>query len=171
MLFRSDETVLIAFATTSMDHTLESYRLGALKYIEKPIKEDAITQILDIAQMNKARTPKLHIKNHAINFEHILYIEQKIHTLFFYLINGDVIMVKEKLSNIEHLFRKESFLHCHKSYLVNLSYVNGIDTHLMVFNMKYNRNVHIRRGSLSQAKAEFEKHLFSMARRNGGTHE
>ena len=170
-----DENVLIAFATTSMDHTLESYRLGAIKYIEKPIKKDSVNELLDMAQMKMDRVPKLLIKNpykdFAIAFENILYVEQKAHNLLFHLINGDVMQFNEKLSNIENLFVEHPFLHCHKSYLVNLSYVKGIDTKLRVFNMKYNKNVYIRRGSLGQAKKEFEKHLFKMARKNGGGHE
>ena len=31
-----DETIPIAFTTTSTEHTLESYRLSVLKYLEKP---------------------------------------------------------------------------------------------------------------------------------------
>ena len=170
-----DETVLIAFATTSTEHTLASYRLGALKYIEKPMKKTAVSQLLDIAQMKKERVPKVQIKNgmkeFSMAFERILYVEQKAHLLLFHLINGEVVEIKEKLSNVEHLFEKQPFLHCHKSYLVNLSYVNGLDAKLMVFNMKYNKNVYIRRGSLPKAKAEFEKYLFTMARRNGGNYE
>ena len=170
-----DENVLIAFATTSMDHTLESYRLGALKYIEKPINKGSVNQLLDMAQLQMDRVPKLLIKNpvkdFAIAFENILYVEQNAHNLLFHLINGEVMQFHEKLSNIKNLFVEQPFLHCHKSYLVNLSYVKGIDTKLMVFNMKYNKNVHIRRSSLGEAKKEFEKHLFRMARKNGGGHE
>ena len=34
-----DETIPIAFTTTSTEHTLESYRLSVLKYLEKPVRQ------------------------------------------------------------------------------------------------------------------------------------
>ena len=38
-----DETIPIAFTTTSTEHTLESYRLSVLKYLEKPVRQKTST--------------------------------------------------------------------------------------------------------------------------------
>lgn len=34
---KKDDSLVVAFTTTSTDHTLEGYRLNAFKYIEKPV--------------------------------------------------------------------------------------------------------------------------------------
>ncbi|MEG1269653.1 MAG: response regulator, partial [Oscillospiraceae bacterium] len=52
-----DGAVPIAFVTTSTDHTLKSYRLEALKYIEKPVKKKAVQELLSLAQLKKENTP------------------------------------------------------------------------------------------------------------------
>ena len=44
-----DPNVLVAFTTTSLDFTLESYRLDAIKYIEKPVSKKAVTDLLELA--------------------------------------------------------------------------------------------------------------------------
>lgn len=166
-----DEQVPIAFVTASTDHTLESYRLEALKYIEKPVKEKAVRELLQLAQMKKENKPRLNIKvggkDVSVSFERILYAEQKAHTLHLFLTGGEVLQVNEKLDNVEKQFTGQTFFRCHKSFLVNLSCVKTLDTELMVFIMKEGRNVHIRRESMGKAKKSFETYLFERTRRMG----
>lgn len=166
-----DEHVPIAFVTTSTDHTLESYRLEALKYIEKPVKEKAVRELLKLAQMKKEIFPHLNLKvggkEISVSFERILYVEQKAHTLYLFLTGGEVLLANEKLDNVEKLFAEQPFFRCHKSYLVNLSCVKALDTELMVFAMKEGKNVHIRRESMGKAKKVFQTYLFGQARRMG----
>lgn len=163
-----DENVPIAFTTTSTDHTLESYRLNALKYIEKPVKEKSVYELLELAQLRKKNAPHLTLKIRgkevAIQFEKIVHIEQKSHSIFLLLTGGEVIKVNDRLENIESQFENLSFFRCHKSFLVNLSYVKNIDRDLMVFVMKEGKNVHIRRESMVIARKAFETYLFKMSR-------
>lgn len=163
-----DENVPIAFTTTSTDHTLESYRLNALKYIEKPVKEGAVHDLLELAQLKKKNVPHLIVKikgkDTSIPFERILYAEQKSHTLYLFLTGNEVIKANEKLDNVEAQFEGHSFFRCHKSYLVNFSYVKNLDKELMVFKMKEGKNVHIRRESMTIVRKAFETYLFKMSK-------
>lgn len=168
---RIDEAVPIAFVTTSTDHTLESYRLEALKYIEKPVKEKAVRELLQLAQMKKENTPRLLLKiggkDCSAAFDRILYLEQRAHTLFVFLISGEVLQANERLELVEPQFASQPFFRCHKSYLVNLAHVKALDTELMVFSMKEGGNVHIRRESMGKSRKAFEAYLFDRARRMG----
>lgn len=163
-----DENVSIAFTTTSTDHTLESYRLDAIKYIEKPVKEKSILKLLELVLLKKENTPELVLKikgqTSCIPFERILYIEQKSHTLHLFLTGDELFKANEKIDSIIKQFEGQSFLRCHKSYLVNFFYVKNLDKELMVFAMKNGKNVHIRRESMSKARKAFEAYLFKMAR-------
>ncbi|MGL5257687.1 MAG: LytR/AlgR family response regulator transcription factor [Proteocatella sp.] len=165
---RVDDSIPVAFTTTSTDHTLESYRLNALKYIEKPIKERAVYELLELAQLRKKNAPHLTLKIRgkevAVQFEKIVHIEQKSHNIFLLLTGGEIIKANEKLEHIEAQFEDLHFFRCHKSFLVNLSYVKNIDRELMVFIMKEGKNVHIRRESMVIARKAFETYLFKMSR-------
>ena len=49
----ADEDVPVAFTTTSTDHTLESYRLSALKYLEKPVRQKDLNDLLRMVKLLK----------------------------------------------------------------------------------------------------------------------
>ena len=165
-----DEDIPVAFVTTSTDFTLESYRLSALKYIEKPYTEKAVHDILQLACMEKENAPSITInkkgKETKIYLSSILYVEIKARKLHIYLKNGEVIEVYDKLKAIEEQVDSTLFFSPHKSYLVNLLYVQYIDVELKAFSMKNGDLVPIRRESMGKAKKAFEDYLFNKTRRS-----
>lgn len=168
---KTDDMLTVAFITTSADHTLESYRLKAIGYIEKPAQKKAVLELVQFAQLKKENTPRLLLKkdgkNLSLPFERILYVEQKDRTLHLYLTGCDVLQVNGKLSDMESQFGGQPFFRCHKSYLVNLSYVVALDKSMMVFVMKEGNLVYIRRESFGKAKRAYEAYLFAAARSVG----
>lgn len=163
-----DTEVLVAFTTTSLDYTLESYRLNAIKYIEKPVKNKDIFELLDFAQLKAQNKPCLTVKKNnesiSIPYSNIIYIEQQGRTLLIHIIGNNIIEINDKIDKLESQFDNNIFLRCHKSYLVNLNYIKSIDKELSVFVMTEGGNVHIRRESMSQAKKAYEDHLFNKSR-------
>lgn len=168
-LRKIDEQVMVAFTTSSLDHTLESYRLEALKYIEKPVKEKAVQELLDLARIRKENKPRLTLKkagqNITVPLELIMYAEQNSHALFLFLSTGEVINILERLDHIEEQFSGDAFFRCHKSFLVNFAFVEKLDIELRIFRMKEGNTVHIRRESMAKAKKSFENYLFNHSRR------
>lgn len=165
---KTDDLLVVAFITTGTDHTLESYRLNAVKYIEKPVKEKAVRELLQFAQLKKENTPRLLLKvggkEVSLPFGRIVYAEQKDHALLLHLTGGEFWQANGKLDNIEPQFAGQPFFRCHKSYLVNLSHVAELDKWLMVFVMNEGNQVHIRRESMGRAKKAYEAYLFAAAR-------
>lgn len=163
-----DDTLIIAFITTSTDYALESYRLNALQYIEKPVKKRDLLGLLEFAQLKKENTPRLVLRKDGKElsqpFERILYVEQRNKTMHIYLTGGEVLEVNGKLDKIEPQFEGQPFFRCHKSYLVNLSYVAEQDKWMMLFVMKEGNPVYIRRESFGKAKKAYEAYLFAEAR-------
>ena len=52
-----DEAIPIAFTTTSTEHTLESYRLSVLKYLEKPVKQKDLDDLLHLGEAAAGQRP------------------------------------------------------------------------------------------------------------------
>ncbi|MDD2958474.1 MAG: LytTR family DNA-binding domain-containing protein [Lachnospiraceae bacterium] len=164
----TDEEIPVAFITTSTDHALESYRLSALKYIEKPFKQKDIEDILKLVLLKKNNVPSLMIQKNGkaekIPFSQILYLEQQTHRLNIYLKNGEMVLIYEKLSALFSQLAEQDFFNSHKSFSVNLSFVRFIDTELKCFVMQNGRNVPIRRESMGKAKKALENFLFHKTR-------
>lgn len=163
-----DHEVAVAFTTTSTDHTLESYRLNVLKYIEKPVVKDAVVDLLKLVQAKKQSVPHATLLINGecvcVPFHQILYLEQKGHTIQVFLQGGNVLRTHAKLDQVQLPFAEQSFFRCHKSYLVNLAYVKSIDSDYSVFKMKEGANVYIRREGMKKAREAWENWLFHRAR-------
>ncbi len=165
---RLDTQVSVAFVTSSLDYALESYRLEALKYIEKPAQQKAVDEILRLAMLKKQDVPSLLLQSgttsHTIAFSRILYLEQKGRSLLVHLVGGEVVSINKKLTDIEAVLPADRFLRCHKSFIVNLGQVQSLDKELLVFQMREGDNVYIRRESFWQVKKVFETYLFTRIR-------
>ena len=66
---------------------------------------------------------------------------------------------------LEPLLAAYPFFRCHKSYLVNLAFIQGIDRERMVFQMREGGSAYIRRETFYRARSAWENWLFSAARR------
>ena len=158
----------MAFITTSTEHTLESYRLSAFKYIEKPVKQKDIDEILQLADIKKENIPSLIVhknsKTEKIPFKDILYMEQQARKVFIYLNDKSIIEVYEKLSAFKSQLEGQPFFCSHKSFYVNLNFVRYIDTDLKCFVMENYKNVPILRQLMNKAKHVYEDFLFAKTR-------
>lgn len=165
----TDENVVIAFTTTSLYHTLESYRLGVLKYIEKPVTQKAVRETMELALLKRKTRAFITLiirgENEEIPLDSILHFEQQDHVL---LVNTSdrVLQTSQsiKMASIETQLPSPPFLRCHHSYIVNLRYVKSMDKELRTFTMKNGNKAHIRREDLKKAKDAYETYLFATTR-------
>lgn len=159
-----DSQTPVAFITSSMAFTRESYRLDAVKYIEKPATAKQIADLLQIAQLNQQTLDSLALRINnepvTIPLRHILHLEQQAHALVVHLLDGEVVTANKKLQEVEGQLLDKGFLRCHKSYVVNLAYVRRINKELSTFEMAEGEPVYIRRRSFAQMQKAFEAHLF-----------
>lgn len=164
-----DKDIPVAFVTTSKDHALESYRLSALKYIEKPYDKESIEDILHLSLLKKNDVPSLLVQRKGITerlpFANILYMEQQMHKVLIYLRDGDVFEVYGKLSELISPLPVGLFFSPHKSFAVNLSFVRFIDMEIRCFVMENNKNVPIKRELLRDAKKALCDYLYERTRR------
>ncbi len=148
----SDTNVLIAFTTSSCEHALDSYRLGAIKYIEKPVIFENIKEVLELSIAKKKNLPTLRFKIKGggyadIHTDMIMYFEQKQHMIEIHLTDHILSTSQSvKMAEIEKSLSFPPFIRCHRSFIVNLNYVNKFDKKLNSFIMKNGDRVDMRRG-------------------------
>lgn len=167
-----DEDVPVAFTTTSLDFTLDGYRMNVAKYMEKPVSQKAVDEMLALAQRKKAERERdviLFGRRNPLRVPvlRLRYVEQQEHYLIFHLTGGGAMKRKGKLDDLAPLLAGHPFFRCHKSYLVNLSFVLGIDREQLVFQMREGGSVYIRRETFYKARSAWENWLFSATRRRG----
>lgn len=155
-----DDTVRIIFLTSSPEFAVQSYSVGAYFYQLKPIWEENFFKLMDsvIGECEKAqpRDLVLRCKNgiRKINLENLEYCEIIGHTLFFHMENGDVMESIGSLDNLHsQLAQYENFLRPHRSYLVNMEYVNHIS--YKAITMDSQAKIPIPHGKCSEIKKNY----------------
>ncbi len=126
-----DPEVVIIFITNMAQYAIRGYAVDALDYVLKPVSYFAFSQRLNraIGRMNKRTRQYMTIAirggSQKIPVEDIYFIESQGHTLIFYTkqgqhnSSGTMKEMEEKLAGL-------NFCRCNKGYLVNLTYVDGV---------------------------------------------
>jgi DNA-binding LytR/AlgR family response regulator len=124
----TDDRVAIVFVTALTDYVFSGYKVHALDYLIKPVKQNDLAAIL--AQVHGTaedlRKNALFIKTSTdrmrIPFEEIFYAESHLHYIDIHTANG-VQRIREGISNIEKLLPADKFARVHRSFIVNLTHV------------------------------------------------
>lgn len=129
--------IFIVFVTAYFDYTLEGYKVDAIRYLIKDSNhnnfQNTVNECMNsiIGKMNYVIVKKKFgfregIKE--ISLERIIYIESKLHKLFFHVMEEElkVYTLYETLDEVEKKLEGNTFIRIHQSYLVNLKYIKNI---------------------------------------------
>lgn len=164
-----DRHVVLAFTTTSPDHALESYRLGALKYLEKPVSPQGVRETLELVLMKQKARAKITLliggRQTGIPLDTILYFEQQNHVVEVHT-TGGVLQTSQtvRMDGIEAALPSPPFVRSHHSFIVNLRYVQSVDSDFSDFIMSSGKRARIRRGCLKKMKEARESYLYALTR-------
>ena len=130
---RYDTAVQIIFVTSSSEFAVQSYVVGAYYYQLKPIWKDSFFRLTDavLAECRKRTQHSLILRCKSgvtrITLDSLEYCEVQGRTLVFHLLDGTVI---ESSGSMDALARQladyPGFLRPHRSYLVNMEYIQNI---------------------------------------------
>lgn len=131
----------IIFLTSSSEYAIDSYSVGAYYYLLKPIKKETLVSLLKKISFEFFNDIEkyLFIKNTTtlskIALSQLEYVEVINRTLFFHLINGEIL--KSTFLTISELEKEllinKQFAKPHRSYIINMDHIrnlssNGITT-------------------------------------------
>lgn len=163
-----DESIPIAFTTTSTEHTLESYRLSVLKYLEKPVRQKDLDDLLHLVKLQRDSAPRLTIRQNGaeqrLPLSELLCLEQKAHHVMISKKDGSVLRIYGKLSDLLPQLEGQPFFCPHKSYCVNLAFVRGINEEYQSYEMADGKMVPISRSNRAGARRAWEDYLFARTR-------
>lgn len=161
VLREADENCGVVFITSSPDHMPEAFDVGAEQYLKKPVQKDKLEKVLKKRLSLVARTQKTCPVNEKgkrtdVPLDHIYYVEVHNHNCLVHTTNGMIDTGSTMtIENFEPFLTPPRFMRCHKSYIVNLSYVQGVGRD---FVMKNGQTVYIRRGDLAKCR-QYEREL------------
>lgn len=131
----------IIFTTSLIEYIQEGYEVRAYRYLLKPIKYDDFKKhiLCCIDEVLNKRDKFILVENknetYKINIEDITYIEiqrkdMTIHT------ENKIYETKMTMDKIEKELKNHNFYRCHKSFLVNINYVENIKQYVAILDNK-----------------------------------
>lgn len=156
-----DKTAPILFFTSSPEFALESYSVKAMNYVLKPIsKEKLFFTFDDILERIKAEKDddviivKSNVGIHKILISNMVFAEVIGRNVLYHLLSGKVIECAENFSTVcDNLLKYGHFIKTHRSYIVNMQYVDTIENHQVTLQTRSTVPV-------AQAKAREIKELY-----------
>ena len=164
-----DNNVKIIFLTSSNEFAVESYTVGAYFYQMKPIVKDSFYKLMDsvVEQCKKEASHSLILrcKNGItrLDLNELEYCEVIGRTLLFCMKDGSVL---ERIGSMDkiwgQLMQYENFLRPHRSYFVNMEYIQTIST--KTIRMKNGAEIPIPHGRYTELKTKYLDYAFSRKR-------
>ena len=126
------KSAFIVFVTAYIDYAIEGYRVKAIRYIIKDMLDSMLAECMDTIMY------ELRIKNQKVKYpfidgtceiysHDIAYIESDKHKVIFHMVrNQDNYELYDKLDCIEKGLEQYGFLRIHKSFLVNMVYIEEL---------------------------------------------
>lgn len=115
----------VVFVTVSAEYALEGYDAHPLHYLLKPIGREALAAALSLAQESaRPQTAQFRCGRRTVSLplDDIRYMESRDHGVVVFL-GEQTRPFPQSLTEAERSLPVEMFARCHKSYLVNLSWV------------------------------------------------
>lgn len=127
---KDDDVIDIIFITAIFDYIQVGYDVGAINYLIKPIDEKKLHQCLDriVKKIPKEEKTILVDSDEGIIRivqDDIRYIESFEHNVEINTIDGKY-TIRKNISAIESELDENSFVRCHRSYIVGLEHIKRI---------------------------------------------
>lgn len=161
-----DNNVKIIFLTSSSEFAVQSYAVGAYFYQLKPIWAESFFRLMDsaISECRKEKQNSLILRCKTgiarIELDKLEYCEVLGRTVLFHMEDGKVLERVGSLDELwSHLEPYDSFLRPHRSFLVNMEYIQTMS--YKAITMSSLAEIPIPRGKYSEFKDKYLEYAFS----------
>ncbi len=158
---------ILVFVSSSREYVFEAYDVEAFQYLLKPVDDRKLKSVLQKAVLKTESRSQEFIIVSRERQKQKLFLDD----IYYFEIKGRVVNVHgaegtftyyEQMGELENKLRDKGFFRCHKSYLINLKYVD-----------RYNRQeVILENGEkiviAKRRYDEFVQKVLKVMRENGG---
>ncbi len=155
-----DKNAPILFFTSSTEYALESYSVKAINYVLKPISKEKLfftfDEVLDRIKMveEDALIVKSNEGIQKILISNLVFAEVIGRNVLYHLLSGKVIECTESFTAVcNNLLKYDHFIKTHRSYIVNMQYVNTIENHQLT--LQTLSSIPIAQGKAREVKQQY----------------
>lgn len=160
-----DSLVKIIFLTSTTEFAVESYSVKAYQYLLKPIHREDLFLILKslekdsetAQQHNFVFKSKMGITK--ISLSKLEYCEVINRKIILHLNNGEECECSFRMNELEEKLKEfNKFLKPHRSFLINMDYIQTLNIHSII--MECGAKIPVPREKYAQIKQKYMEHVF-----------
>lgn len=156
MIRKEDDRSEIIFVTSLVEYIQDGYTVRAYRYLLKPIEYEEIKKhLLNCISDIKKKKGNFIIENRdgmrRIPIKEITYIEVRKKELTIHTVDSTY-YTQGSLDKIEQDFEKYNFYRCHKSYLINMEYIDSITKNSVFIGEE---EIYVSRHRMNELKTKF----------------
>ncbi len=156
-----DKIAPILFFTSSSEFALESYSVKAISYILKPLSKEKLfftfDELLEQIIVEKEEAAIIVKSNEGIQkivIANLVFVEVMGRNVLYHLRSGKVVECSESFSCVcEQLMKYGCFIKPHRSFLVNMQYVDTIKNHQII--LQTLSSIPVAQGKLREIKQQY----------------
>ncbi len=128
---------ILIFVSSSREYVFEAYDVEAFQYLLKPVEDRKLKSVLQKAVQKTERRSQEFIIVSRERKKKKLFLDD----IYYFEIQGRIVDAHgpegiftyyEQIGELENKLRDKGFFRCHKSYLINLKYVDGYSSHEVI---------------------------------------
>lgn len=163
---KASDKILI-FVSSSREYVFEAYDVEAFQYLLKPVDDRKLKSVLQRAVLKTESRSEEFIIVSRERQKTKLFLDE----IYYFEIKGRVVDVHgaegisayyEQIGELENKLRDKGFFRCHKSYLINLKYVDGYNRQEVI--LENGERIVIAKRRYDQ----FVQEVLKVMRENGG---
>ncbi len=157
----TDDTVALAFCTSSNEFASQSYDVRAADYLQKPITEEKIARMLERFRLSSIeRNRRLRLPDGlSVPLRSIIFTEYLNHTVRFHIKGRDPHTVRSSQGDIEALLtRHKGFYVINKGSVINFAQVRSLEAN--IFRMQNGETIPIARRRFKEIEAAYTRYIF-----------
>ena len=156
-----DKTAPVLFFTSSTEFAFESYSVKAINYILKPVTKEkfffTFDELLEQIKTEKgedAITVKSNEGIQKIRISNLVLAEVNGRKVLYHLRSGKIIECTEPFSSVcDTLLKYGCFINPHRSFLINMQYVDTIENHQI--SLQDHSSIPIAQGRAKEMKQHY----------------
>lgn len=159
---RKDGEIPILFVTGYDSYMAQGFEVDALHYLLKPLRREKLFAVLDKFnknRMKKEQEEKLLFRTEqgplSLPVSKIWYIEARAHQCILYTEDESHILCASISEMVASLCRRQEFVRCHRSYLVNVQHISAIVKPELILDDK--RRIPVSRSAEKEVNQAFIK--------------
>lgn len=156
-----DKAAPILFFTSSPEFALESYSVKAINYVLKPISKeklfftfDEMLEQIKVDENDDAIIVKSTDGIQKILISNLVFAEVMGRNVLYHMLSGKVIECTEPFSAVcDNLLKYRCFVKTHRSYVVNMKYVDTIESRKVT--LQTMTSVPVAQGKVKEIKQKY----------------